>query len=483
MANIAFLIRNHLLFLYKGCSMEFSDKKSIHFIGIGGSGMAPLARVALEMGHKVSGSDLVENDATGYFRSRGATIYSDQNTASLNGVGLVVVSSAIKGDNPELKRAQNLGIDIVHRSDLLNDLMKNKKAITISGTHGKTTTAAMITHILQTMGLRPTAVIGGNMLNYNTSALTGAGELFVAEADESDGTLLKYKPFINVLTNIDNDHLDYYQSFEELVDTFSRYLRKTDSEGISVIGWDNKNSKDVGCNYPGEKITYGFRIGSEIRALSYKTHHDGTEFKVVVERGCFHVKIQLIGKHNIQNALAALCVARCLNLDIKMALDALSTFKGVERRLSLKYQDDKIKIYDDYAHNPGKISSSIQATREAYPDFKICVIFQPHRFSRLETMYNETVAAFKNADLVYVLPVFSAGEAVNNDYCSPGLAEDIAKHSSTRTCGVSDFNRCLENITASLNEPTVFLTLGAGNVHVISTRLKELLNDQRKKEV
>ncbi|MBF0440460.1 MAG: UDP-N-acetylmuramate--L-alanine ligase [Oligoflexales bacterium] len=454
----------------------------IHFIGIGGSGMSPIAQIALHRGFDVSGSDIGDSATISQLRSLGAKIFLEHKKENISEERTIILSSAIQNDNPEVVAAQELKYPIIHRSDFLSYLMKGKKVITVAGTHGKTTTSAIIAHMLHKLNLSPTAAIGGKMVEYESSALCGDGEFFVAEADESDGTLLKYESYISILTNIDHDHMDFFKNFDEVLNLFSAYLKKTDPEGISIIGWDDSNSRNLGAELTVPKLTYGTRLGSEVRAINHAYKAEKTTFTAIVERELVDCEFSLIGKHNVLNALCALAVAKYLNLNMADAAKSISSFKGVNRRLTPIFKSENIKVYDDYAHNPGKIMASIDAIRYCHPKYKIYVVYQPHRFTRLDTMYNETMASFKDADHVFVLPVYAAGEKALKAYSSKALASDIQKISGTNAEGLESFDECIDRLLGVSKERVVFLTVGAGDVFKISHKLGDLFNAKSKEK-
>lgn len=454
-------------------------EQPIHFIGIGGSGMSPLAEIALGKGMQVSGSDVRETPVTQQLVKRGATVCYQQNGEDLvKTAGTVVISSAIQSSNPEFQAAKKLGRPLLHRSDFLQALMQGAKAITIAGTSGKTTVTAMLSYVLQEYGLKPSAAVGGVMKNYGTASLAGAGELFVAEADESDGSFLKYRPHIGVVLNIDNDHLDFFSDLNAINQAFGEYLTHIDPEGCAVIGWDNKNSQTVGGGYEGARLTFGFRLGCDVRAINYRCHDDGVSFKAIVENDQLDVDLSVLGKHNVANALCVLAIGRALNLDIRKIAGILKGFSGVERRLSRIFASPKIKIYDDYAHNPAKIAACIHAIKESYPGFFCQVIFQPHRYSRLNTMYNEICMAFKMADALLVLPVYAAGELAPSDFSLTRFANDMAVATGKPTKTAEWSEQLVPTLAGQIKQPTVLLTVGAGDVWKIARDLGEYLHGE-----
>lgn len=457
-------------------------REPLHLIGIGGSGMAPLALIANGWGYNVQGSDTESSYFTELLIKQKITVFPQQSATNLQKVGTVIVSSAIKEDNPELLAARQNNCDILHRSDLLNHFLSAFRSITVSGTHGKSTTSAMIAYMLESMDLKPTAAIGGLLLKYNSPALLGFNDLMVAEADESDGTFLKYRPDIAVLTSVDYDHLDHYKTFDELLSANLQYLHHLKPEGKAIINWDDKGSHEVGGQFEGDRLTYGFRLGSDIRGLSLKSYHDHIIFDAMVERDRVTCKIPVIGQHNANNALAALAIARAMGLNVKQAASALVDFPGVKRRLSLIYSSSMIRVYDDYAHNPGKIMACLLGLRHAFPDFNIHVFYQPHRYSRLVTMYDEFTRSFLSCDRLTVLPVFAAGEPIDSGFSLSAFCESIQENVSYPVDWASSFRECLDKLDSTPAKPSVYLTLGAGDVWKLSEQIRDFYEKEQKNE-
>ena len=458
-------------------------EKVIHFIGIAGSGMSPLAEIAIFQGYQVSGSDLYESNVTKRLQELGAKLFFGQSPDHLPSNATVVISSAIDDSNVELQAAKNQNLRVIHRSDLLVILSGSKKLITVAGSHGKTTTTAMIAHMLHELGLAPTAAVGGIVEGFESSALTGDGEYFLAEADESDGTFLKFNPYISILTNADVDHLDFWENEEELHKAFSNYLKNTDEEGNIIVCWDNRGSYLIGCESKSiNRLSYGFRIGSDIRAINWEGNGHNTIFSAMIDKTPVTVNIPAIGQHNVLNALCALTVAQALELNIQEAAESLSRFSGVKRRMSLIFSSQKFKVYDDYAHNPGKISACIKGLKNAWPSQSLVVLFQPHRFSRLRTLYNEIISSFKEADSVFIFPVYHAGEPIDKNFSGPQLASDIAHHSKTTATYSEEFDQFLEKSLRIINKPTTILTVGAGDIWKLTEKIGSILNGEKELE-
>jgi UDP-N-acetylmuramate--alanine ligase len=331
----------------------------------------------------------------------------------------------------------------------------------------------MLAYVLDQLGTKPSAAIGGAMQAYGGAALFGSGEYFVAEADESDGSLLKYKPYVGVLTNVDQDHMEFFKNQTQLEAVFQQYLNRIDKEGYAVIGWDHPTSRRLGSEFTGNRLAYGFIIGADVRGVQFRMEHGESRFLAVVERDQVDVRLKTLGRHNVQNALCVLAVCRALELDVKRAGEALAQFPGVARRLSLVVDRPDIRVYDDYAHNPGKIAACITSLKEAYPDRQLQVIYQIHRYSRLDTMYEDMLGAVAGADLVHILPVYAAGETTTRDYGTAKLAGDMQRLFSIKAAPAKDFAGAAETVQARLVTPAVVLTVGAGDVWKAAELLKE----------
>ncbi len=437
--------------------------------------MRPLAELASRLGYEVTGSDRSHSLNVERLHAQGIRVFPEHKAENLPPAPAeIVISSAVKAGNPELDAAQAQGYTILHRSDLLKRLMEGKKAICVSGTHGKTSTTAMLAYMLHAMELDPMAAIGGELLGLETAAFFGEGEYFVAECDESDGTFLKYDPFLSVITNIDLDHLDHYGDIEGLKKAFLTFAQRTHEDGCAIVGWDNATVREIFSSYKGSKLAFGTRIGSEVRGTRFQSLGRMVAYEAVVDKKVVKGEAQLVGKHNFQNILCCLSVAHALELDLQAAAEALSHYPGVARRFSLIAEHGHTKIYDDYAHNPGKIRSCIEGARGAFPSDRILVIFQPHRYSRLETMYNEFMQSFGAADEVFVLPVYAAGETSTRDFSPVRMAMDIQDTSQVRATAY-DPDTLRERLSHQ-QLPTVLITIGAGDVWRLSHEWKEFLH-------
>lgn len=445
----------------------------LHFIGIGGSGMSGLAELAVRSGMLVQGSDQGASPNLQRLKGLGIAIFEGHDAKFLGVAKTVVVSSAISATNVELSAARKRGLDIWHRSQFLAHLMSNKQAVTVAGTHGKSTTSAMITYFLDVLGLDPSAATGGIMVAYESTARYGLGSLFVAEADESDGSFLKYRPHVGVVTNVAFDHMEFFKDQDGLVRAFSEYLGHIDEEGLAVIGWDNSLARQIGSRFNRRRLTYGFALGSDVRGFDYRAGGGEITFTAIVEKDKVPCRLKALGRHNAQNALCALAVARGLGLDVRKAAECLAEFPGVDRRMTLLLEAPDVAIYDDYAHNPGKISACINGLKEAWPTRELHVVYQPHRYSRLETMYDQMLDALANVDVVYVVPVYSAGETTTRDFSPAVLAADLQKRLEIKARPCSSLSEATLALKTHLKAPAVVLTVGAGDVWKVSHQLRD----------
>ena len=441
--------------------------------------MKPLAHLALDQGLTVLGHDHNKSPHTDELVRKGMTLLKEEDFPSLewSSIKEVVHSSAIK-DHPLFALAKSHSIPIRHRSEWLRDLSLGKKLIAVAGTHGKTTTTALIIHFMEQLGLNPSYYLGGDFASKLPSGRLTDSPYLIMEADESDGSFLKFEPHIALITDLGLDHLDYYQNVHHIIKAFEQFMAHTDPEGFVIHYWDNPYLKDLSKNFFEQRLAYGETIGSDMRILQFKTVLGITSFSVMLEKELVKGEVPLIGRFNLLNSLAALSVAYALKLPLAEVMSSLKSFPGVKRRLSLSYSKKGLKIYDDYAHNPDKITAVLAGLRDAFPSHKIHAIFQPHRYSRLENMYNEFIKAFKHSDLVYVLPVYSAGESPKKDLTLFQLAKDIEKNSTVLAypCHQSDF--LCQSVYEHLSGRDIVVALGAGDVMKVSNELKEFIKEK-----
>ena len=451
----------------------------IHFIGIGGSGMAPLAELAARQGFKVSGSDTEDSSTIQLLQTLGIKISIGHSAEAIQGDRvLAVYSSAIKSDNPELVAVKQQQRVLLHRSDFVQYFISQKEhAITVAGTNGKSTTSSILSYILERLGKEPMAIVGARMKDCPSLVFPGseASTYAVVEADESDGTLLKFKPHVGVLTSIDLDHMDYYRDHQHIFETFKTYISNIKSGGTAVLGIDDLDCLRLSESIHQKKLTYGFSNTAMFQGSDYVCKNGVIYFSANLSGKSWKCRLKGIGKHNASNALASLASLSALDLNMQDAADCLADFSGVKRRLELIFENSNLKIYDDYAHNPTKIQSTIRAVRESWPSSQIIVIFQPHRYSRLKTLYNNFVGSFTNVDLVIALPTYSSGEHDDNPIRSEELVADIVKFSNVPCFFAPNFDSAKDKVAHELKKNSIVLTLGAGDVWQLAFQLKERL--------
>ncbi|WP_448587709.1 UDP-N-acetylmuramate--L-alanine ligase [Thermocrinis sp.] len=448
----------------------FREKiKHFHFVGIGGIGMSGIAQVLLQMGYRVSGSDLKENKNTKMLEGMGARIYIGHREENVDGAQVVVYSSAVGMDNPEIRRAREKNIPVIPRGEMLAELFRLKEGIAVCGSHGKTTTTSMIAHVMHEAGYDPTVVVGGILKSLGSNAKLGKDNLIVSEADESDGSFLKLQPTVSVITNIDKEHLGFYKDLEEIKRAFLEFANSVPFYGFSAINADDLNSKELIPKVSKRVITYGIQEQSQLRAGGLTLEEGYYSFEVFwKDKSLGRVRLGVPGKHNVYNALA--CMSVCLEMDIppQLIFDALENFKNAERRLELKGEFHGSPIYDDYGHHPTEIKVVLDSLRELYPEKRIILIFQPHRYSRTYYLFEEFAKVLKLADLCIITDIYSAGE------------ENIYNVSSK---ALADKAQCLyiphkEDIFSYIEEHSkdhVLLFMGAGSIGRWS---EELLNER-----
>ncbi|NLC77699.1 MAG: UDP-N-acetylmuramate--L-alanine ligase [Clostridia bacterium] len=455
---------------------QVRQKEFIHFIGIGGAGMSGLAKLLLERGYTVSGSDLAANETTKKLSSLGAAVFKGHRPEHLlPAVKRVVISSAIKETNPELQKARELGIPVIRRGELLAELLQQGKGIAVAGSHGKTTTSSMIAWCLEKNGWDPTVVVGGEVNNIGENAKQGLGEYMVVEADESDGSFLKLRPYIGVVTNVEDDHLDYYGSFDNLVKAFADFLAQVSPGGFAVVCNDSPVLQAL-IKGQEKTITYGFDDGADYRAVQLEL--TATRSKATIQyKGTYLGVLELTvpGKHNIYNALAALAVCLELGLSFRKTVEALATFKGAKRRFQLLGTAREIKVVDDYAHHPTEVMATLEAARQLNPRF-LWAVFQPHRFSRTKQLFQEFGKAFKDADQVIVTDIYAAGESP-----IPGVSAEMiveaAQAESTNVLYLAGFQEIVAYLKEHCRPGDLVLTLGAGDIWQVGLKLLQKLQD------
>lgn len=444
----------------------FRKLKKVHMVGIGGIGMSGIAEVLKNMGYEVSGSDIRKTGITERLERMGIDIVYKHLSENVEGKDLIVVSSAIPDNNTELLRAKELRIPIMHRTEILSDLMKTKFSIAVTGSHGKTTTASLIGEILGCAGLDPTLIIGGRLKSIGTNAKLGESKYLVAEVDESDGTFLKVSSIINVLTNVDREHLDRYGDFSSLINAVSTFMNQIPFWGVNIVCIEDRGAREVYSNIKKRVISYGFSPQADVRAENLTFHKDGYEFIVKKEDGLIgEFYIPLAGRHNVLNALASICVGLELEIAYKEIRNALADFMGIERRMELKGVRNGVFYYDDYAHHPSEIVNTISAVREKHKEGAIHVIFQPHRFSRTKLLIDEFAQCFYGANTVLVVDIYPAGEEPVEGINSSVLVEKLKEFGHRGVFYGETTEKVLSVLRDRVNSGDVVLTMGAGDVY------------------
>lgn len=455
-----------------------ADLGHVHFVGIGGAGMSGIARIMLMRGVQVSGSDARDSRTVTLLRAQGATIEIGHDAAHVDGASTVVVSSAIRETNPELARARELGLRVLHRSEALASLMEGLRAVAVAGTHGKTTTTSMTTVALQHAGADPSFAIGGVLTSTGANAHNGTGDIFVAEADESDGSFLLYSPTVGIITNVEADHLDHYgtaEAVEAAFDQFCDRVRDT-TGGTVIVCLDDAGSRRVGehARERGVRVLfYGTGEDADVRIVDLDVSGRGAAFGLVIEgRRVGSVTLQQPGVYNALNAAAAVGVAHVLGLPLDRALQGLEAFGGTRRRFELRGESGGVRVYDDYAHHPTEVTALLRAAKGVVdPGGRVFAIFQPHLFSRTQTFAKEFADALSLADEVIVMDVYPAREDP-----IPGVTGAlISGQVSVPVTFVPNFTDVVSQVRSRVRPGDIVLTVGAGDVTVLGPEILEAL--------
>jgi UDP-N-acetylmuramate--alanine ligase len=432
-------------------------KAKVHFIGIGGIGMCGLAELLHNMGTKVSGSDLTENAQTLRLRSLGIPVVVGQGAENVHGAEVVVYSSAVKPDNPEFREARNLKIPLIPRAEALAEIMLLKRGVAIGGSHGKTTTTSMTASVFLEAKVDPTIVVGGRLDLIKSTALLGKGEWLVAEADESDGSFLRLHPEVVVITNVDNDHLDYYGSVENLQRAFYEFAMRIPFYGLAILCGDDPTIQKVFGDFPKRSLMYGFGKHNDLRLEGEKSEY--SVFRGDVKLGSF--KLRLPGRHNALNAVAAFAAGLEAGFSFDVCKRGLEAFAGVDRRFQFKGTANGVEVYDDYGHHPTEIEAVLSAFREKYPDRRIVAAFQPHRYSRTQLCWAQFIKCFDGADCVLITDIYAAGEKPIDGITTENLLKELKHKKASKLAGGE---ARLPQVLSELKTGDVLVTLGAGDI-------------------
>lgn len=462
--------------------------KNIHFVGIGGSGMSGIAEVLLNLNFSVSGTDLASNATTKRLKDFGATVYQGHASEYLGDADVVVVSSAVNEENPEVKAARAKKIPVVPRALMLAELMRFRQGIAVAGTHGKTTTTSLIASILAEAGMDPTFVIGGRLEAANANAKLGTGEYIVAEADESDASFLHLTPVMAVVTNIDQDHMDTYEhSFEKLKSAFVEFLQQLPFWGMAVVCIDDANIREILPRVTKPVMTYGFSEDARIRAKNVRADDGKMHFTVERINGVtteFDVTLNLPGNHYVLNALAAIAIASELNVPDAAIIKALKEFKGVGRRFE-RYGEVAVKggtftLIDDYGHHPVEMQAVIAAARAAFPGRRLVMAFQPHRYTRTRDCFEDFVQVLSGADVVLLTEVYSAGEAPIVAADTRSLIRAIRVANKVEPLFVESTDVLPQAILEMAQAGDVVIVMGAGSIGQVAAKTKALAEEGQK---
>jgi len=449
----------------------FKRYQQVHFVGIGGVGMSGLAEVILTLGYRVTGSDARRGEALERLERLGAKVFVGHSASHVEGAHVVVYSSAVPRDNPELQAARQRSIPVIPRAEMLAELMRVKQGIAIAGTHGKTTTTSMVGAVLAEAGFDPTLVVGGRVSALGANARLGQGEFLVAEADESDGSFLKLTPTIAVVTTIDAEHLDYYRDLAHIRDAFLAFINQVPFYGAAVLCADQAEIQALLPRVEKRVVTYGLARPADLLAASVRLRELHTRFEVL-HRGdsLGELHLQVPGLHNVANALAATAVGLDLEVPFGVIQKALSAFSGVQRRFQVKGEVAGVLVVDDYGHHPAEIRATLAAARAGFGRRRV-VVFQPHRYTRTRHLHADFLAAFDDADVLVVIDIYPAGEPPIPGVHARTLAEGIAAGGGREVRYVNDRTEVVEFLLRTVRPGDLVLTLGAGDVGGIADQL------------
>lgn len=455
--------------------------RRIHFVGIGGAGMSGIAELMLNLGYEISGSDQRESEVTRRLAELGASISIGHSAEAVEGRDAVVISSAVKAENPEVKAAKVQRIPVVPRAEMLAEIMRFHYGIAVAGTHGKTTTTSLVTSVLAEAGLDPTFVIGGRLNSAGANARLGGGDYLVAEADESDASFLYLQPMLAVVTNIDADHMTTYGGdFNRLRKTFLEFLHHLPFYGLAVLCVDDEEVRGLLPQVTRRVITYGLSQDADVRAVSVRQAEMTTSF--TVQAACLEqpleIRLNLPGRHNVLNALAAVAIALELQLDVTSVQQALQRFQGIGRRFQTQecqFDERSVMLVDDYAHHPREIAATLAAVREGWPERRLVVAFQPHRYTRTLEQFDDFVQVLSTADVLILTEVYAAGEEPLRGAEGRDLSRAIRMRAQVDPVFIDPVEDLPELVGGLLQDGDILLTLGAGSIGAVAGNLKNHL--------
>jgi len=427
--------------------------------------MSGIAELLLNLGYKVSGSDAKSSDITERLKSLGGIIFEGHRKNHICGADVVVVSSAIDTENPEVITAKQTSIPVIPRAEMLAELMRLKYSVAVAGAHGKTSTTSIIASVLGKGGLDPTVVIGGKLKSIGSNALLGQGDFIVAEADESDGSFLKMSPTIAVVTNIDREHLDFYQDLDDIKNSFLSFIDRIPFYGLAVLCLDNEPVQKLIPKIKKRYTTYGMSTQADFQAKNVEFEGLTSKFKLKHHGETLGaIALNLPGIHNVYNAMASIAVGIELDIPFEVIKEALETIEGVQRRLEIKGEKKGITVVDDYGHHPTEIKVTLQAAKECWPDRRKVVVFQPHRYTRTSALFDDFTCSFYQSDVLVVLPIYPAGENKIEGVNSDLMCEEIMAHGHREVICKKSFKGAVSHLKGILKPGDILLTLGAGDV-------------------
>jgi UDP-N-acetylmuramate--alanine ligase len=450
----------------------FRKIQRIHFVGVGGSGMSGIAEVLLNLGYAVSGSDLRRGAVTDRLSSLGARFFEGHAAANVADAHVVVTSTAVRSDNPEVREARRLGIPVIPRAEMLAELMRMKYGVAVAGSHGKTTTTSMVALVLDRGGLDPTVVVGGRLGVLGSGARLGKGEFMVAEADESDRSFLKLSPTLAVVTNVDREHLDTYCDLADVQEAFLGFVNKVPFYGAGIVCLDDPPLQDILPRVERRLVTYGVSSQAQVSARDVQLRPMSSVYQAVLEGAPLgSVELAVPGAHNVLNSLAAVAVGIDLGVPFAAIQEGLASFTGVDRRFQVRGEVRGVLVVDDYGHHPTEIRATLETLRTRAGGRRTVVLFQPHRYSRTQLLWDEFCRAFNHADLLLLTDVYAAGEEPIPEASAESLARAISARGHRQVLYAGDLKAALEKLVAEVRDGDVVLTLGAGSVWTLGEEL------------
>jgi UDP-N-acetylmuramate--alanine ligase len=438
--------------------------------------MSGIAEVLLNLGYRVSGSDLKETEITKRLKGLGASLSFGHNPENLKDADVVVISSAVRFDNPEVKAAHERNIPVIPRAEMLAELMRLKYGIAVAGAHGKTTTTSLVATVLAKGGIDPTVVIGGKLNAIGSNAILGSGEFMVAEADESDGSFLKLSPTIAIVTNIDAEHLDHYRDLEEIKEAFLSFINKIPFYGLAIVCLDDVHIQDLIPRVNKRFITYGLSAQADLRALGLTHEGMNVHFTVLQrDKNLGTIELRIPGRHNVYNALAAVACGLELEIPFSKIRQALGEFGGVQRRFQIRGEVNGVLVVDDYGHHPTEIKATLSAARQVW-NRRLIVVFQPHRYTRTQYLFKEFLTAFYQTDILILTEIYPAGEDPIAGISAKKLYKGIKEHGHKQVLFVPDREEILGHLHSLLKPGDVVLIMGAGDIWQVG---EELLKRER----